>query len=187
MIAIFYGVHARAVLGIRPLLISNALNHQLELFEFDQTVAVLVNLSDDFFPDTYVSRCILAKNLSHLIGIDLATVILIEESESGPHILLAHSLGRINRCCAPFSKIDGTARVLVGLFKDLTSAFMHRLRVCVWIKFLVGLYELFLLYQTITIFIKLSEGLFHLSMLLLGCKMARQVGQRGLNHLRVAL
>ena len=169
------------------LFLSESHDHALELFEFNLTIAVRVNFPDDLFPDALICSGVLAKDLGDLMCGNLAAVVLVKEFEGSPHVTLIHSLCRIDGSRAPFSEVDATAVIGVGLAKDLDSALFNSNWVLFFIQLLVSVDKFVLLDQAITVLVELGESLLHLRVLLLCGEMAGQVGQRSLDHLRVTL
>ena len=88
--------HSLRLLSIRGLVViaysehvldlGKLLKHHDELFEGYLTVAIDVNLSDDFLPNVRRISHVVTQDRCHLAGVDGSTTVFVEELEGGSQI-----------------------------------------------------------------------------------------------------
>ena len=130
---------------------------------------------------------VFAEDLGDLSCLDCATAIFVKECEGSAHVLLIKERLLIDRGRAPLSKVDCSALVSVGGFKDFERPVNNLLLVLVWVELFVTVDKLLLLNETIAIFVPLVEGSAKLCLLLLGGQVSCHEGQRRLLELRLVL
>lgn len=168
--------------------VSHLRHHELELCEVDLAVSIGVNLCDDCSPDTLFFVDVVAKDGCDFVSLDGATTVFIEEFEGSLHVLSINELVLINGGDTPLAKVDGGASIGIGQIKyfvgamdDLFVVFSAR------IELSIGVDELVLGDDAITVSIKLVEAGSEFFVLLLGGQMTRHKSQRCLLQLRFVL
>ena len=92
------------------------LHHSHELLKVDLTIPILINFSHS------LANCILTDTISYFISlkesddlfiIDLATAVLIKQSEGGTEVILTHEHSLVNGSCQELSVVDLTRAICV--------------------------------------------------------------------------
>ena len=104
---------------------------------------------------------VVTKDGCNLLGIDLAAVVFIEETEGSPHVIVIEHLVLVCRRCAPLTKIDLSVPVDVCLVKDFTRNLIDSLWGRIWVQETVSCQELLPFDLSIVVLVELLEGVTH--------------------------
>ena len=161
--------------------------HCDEFFEVDQSVAVGVDLGDDFCPECISHLDVLAEDAGELIDVDSPVSIFVVEAERLSHVLLVEERVMVDRRRAPLVEIDGTSAFSVSVFEELFSALISGF---IWVTG-EGLHEtideLVERDETIAVFVPQLERPLQSSLLLLGRLETRHERQRSFLELGLVL
>ena len=161
--------------------------HRHELVEVDQSVAVNVDLCNDFCPDFVIGHHIFPKDVGNLLSFNCATSVFVKKAKGCLHVLLVEQRGLVDRSSAPLPEIDRTTAIRVGVNEDLLSTLLDNTILRVRKQPFVAADELVLLDETVAVLVPLLKRLLQLLLLPPRGQVARHESHSRLLELRFVL